>query len=121
MSETAKENLRISNNNWATNTRYKLRQAILTKYGNRCNNIDCRWVNEDGTVGCTEELALQVDHVFDDGYKHRYSNGRSAGASKFDAGKFYRMILSDTTGRFQLLCANCNWIKRGKRANRSIN
>ena len=26
--------------------------------------------------------------------------------------KIYKLVLSDTTGRFQLLCANCNWIKR---------
>ena len=40
-----------------------LRCEIVAKLGGRCSNPDCRWHNDDGTRGCTDIRALQIDHV----------------------------------------------------------
>lgn len=57
--------------------------------------------------GFTNEHALQIDHVNGDGHKERkqWSNG----------GYFCRRVVREAaSGRYQLLCANCNWIKRAE-------
>ena len=75
------------------------RTRVLAHLGGKC--VRC---------GFTDERALQVDHVRGDGYldgRHRIGN-RMAGSSS----TYYRRVVADTTGRYQLLCANCNWIKR---------
>lgn len=81
------------------------RQQVIDALGGRCSNSKCRWLNEDGTLGCHEQVYLQVDHVHDDGYldKSRRSNSYWP--------KVLREVQSGT-GRYQLLCANCNWAKR---------
>jgi predicted metal-binding protein len=85
----------------------RLKTAAFTKLGNRCNNPECRWLNADGTLGCTDRDALQIDHVLGGGVQeHR--------ALKHNHSKFHRMVIADTVGKYQLLCANCNWIKRAK-------
>jgi hypothetical protein len=81
----------------------ELRQKVLDKFGRRCNNPACQWLNLDGTRGCTEERCLQVDHVHNGGNKERKN------IKYID---YYKLILKDETGKYQLLCANCNWIKR---------
>ncbi|MES2341704.1 MAG: hypothetical protein V4597_08500 [Pseudomonadota bacterium] len=74
--------------------------------GGRCSNVSCRWVNDDGTTGCADTRALQIDHV----------NG--GGLNDLKAGQgptYYRHVTEQHvagTGKYQLLCANCNWIKR---------
>jgi hypothetical protein len=85
------------------NARYRerLRNQAFEKLGNQCANPQCRWVNEDGTQGCTDQRCLQIDHVLDDGYKERH----------LAMVVIYRKVLLDSEGRYQLLCANCNWLK----------
>ena len=83
-----------------------LRDKIFEKYGRRCNNPACQWLNSDGSRGCTEVLCLQIDHVNNTGYLDR------RGAINWLT--FYRKVLLDQTNAYQLLCANCNWIKKGK-------
>ena len=68
------------------------RNQALTALGGEC--VRC---------GFTDVRALQIDHVNGDGGKER-----SAGMSQV---KLYKKIFEDQTG-YQLLCANCNWIKR---------
>ena len=47
---------------------------------------------------------MPLDHVNGGGFaEYRKYNGYS---------RLYKKILGDTEGRYQLLCANCNWIKR---------
>jgi hypothetical protein len=85
--------------------RQKLRKSVLSFLGNRCSNSECLVVNEDGTRGCVDSRCLQIDHVNGDGSKERKQfHGHMA--------SFYLKVLADTTGCYQLLCANCNWIKR---------
>ena len=58
--------------------------------------------------GFDDWRALQIDHVNGGGKKElqskKYYNWRL----------YYRNVLSDTTGKYQVLCANCNWIKKNE-------
>ena len=77
------------------------RNKVLTKLGNRCNNPGCGWVNTDGTHGCTDPHCLQIDHVHGGGSKEVKA-----------CTAYYKKVFFDEDGNYQLLCANCNWIKR---------
>ena len=68
-----------------------LRAQVHHFYGNRC-----------ARCGFSDGRALQVDHVHADGKTHRMEVGTSA--------NYYKSIL-ENPARYQLLCANCNWIK----------
>ena len=72
---------------WSRNRRLQL----IRKYGGKC--VRC---------GFVDWRALQFDHIVGVGVRE-YRRGTS---------KYYRSILEDKSGKFQLLCANCNWIKR---------
>ena len=68
---------------------------IHEKYRPRCNSC-----------GFDRDVrALQIDHV-QGGGSAEIKGGRGAGLA------YYLRVLKDTTGRYQLLCANCNKIKR---------
>ena len=74
----------------------KTRDKVLELLGNKC--IRC---------GFNDPRALQVDHIHGGGNKKDPSRGVM----------FYRI----TKGKYdittlQLLCANCNWIKKAERA-----
>jgi putative zinc finger protein len=91
----------------------KLRIEILKKLGGRCNDPNCRWQNDDGTRGCTDCRALQIDHT-DGGGSAELRAGHGVGLAHL-----YRVrddlkwsALAGIPSRYQLLCANCNWIKR---------
>ena len=71
-----------------------LKNKILEKLGKKC--VKC---------GFSDWRALQIDHISGGGKKEIKSfknNHRS----------YYNSVLKDTTGKYQILCANCNWIKR---------
>lgn len=72
-----------------------IRIQVLNKFGSKC-----------GRCGFSDTRALQIDHV----------NG--GGKKEINTMKNYyaycKKILNDTTGMYQLLCANCNWIKRAE-------
>ena len=80
---------------YAHSRRYilKLREDIYEKYGKVC--VRC---------GFSDRRALQIDHVRGNGRAHRatFKNDYS----------YYRFVRDDETGMFQMLCANCNSIKR---------
>lgn len=69
---------------------------IFEKYGFCC-----------AKCGFKDVRALQIDHVNGDGYHDRLTNGYK-GASI----SFFSRVLADDSGAYQLLCANCNWMKR---------
>lgn len=84
----------------------EIRDQVVEVLGGRCANPDCRWMSEDGFLGCRDKIYLQVDHVFDDGYLEK---GRS------NAIVYWSRVLKQVQAgsqRYQLLCANCNWAKR---------
>lgn len=72
----------------------KLRNQCLEKYGSKCKNC-----------GFSDTRALQFDHVNSDG-----SIDLAKGI--YVSWNHYKKILNDDSGIYQLLCANCNWIKR---------
>lgn len=73
----------------------KYREEVFNLLGHECQHC-----------GFSDKRALQVDHVHNDGYlegdrgKREYRNNKQVR----DA------VLADPK-RFQILCANCNWIK----------
>ena len=72
----------------------KRRKEILAFLGDKCKRC-----------GYDEDYrALQIDHVNGDGGKDRKKYGHSASALKRD--------VHSHPEKYQLLCANCNWIKR---------
>jgi hypothetical protein len=83
-------------------TRYK----AIDKLGGRCSNPDCKWIGDDGERGCTDKRCLQIDHIYGGGKKEieSFSSGYA----------YYLNVINDETGKYQVLCANCNWIKRSE-------
>lgn len=70
----------------------RIRNSILDLFGRLCSKC-----------GFTDIRALQVDHI----------KGGGTQESKRGPVTMYRRILTDPSG-YQLLCANCNWIKRAE-------
>jgi hypothetical protein len=70
-------------------------KAIFLVFGNKC-----------GKCGFDNPLALQIDHINGGGGKEKRNGNRW----------YYKKILAEITSgnprRYQLLCANCNWIKK---------
>lgn len=81
--------------------RAEWQRKALERLGDRCSSPECSWINPDGTRGCVDRRCIQIDHIAGNGSKE----------VKAHAG-YYRKVFEDTTGAYQLLCANCNWIKR---------
>ncbi len=86
-------------NNLAIAARYrikkvslKLRNAMFRLLGSFCKRC-----------GFSDKRALQVDHVHNNGYEER---------KRYRGQNMYRHILSVGGKGYQILCANCNWIKR---------
>lgn len=88
----AREGAFVNNNLKNKEKTSKIRQQILDKYGNKC--VKC---------GFSDWRALQIDHINGGGSKEVRFLGQN---------KYFKSVLADTTGKYQLLCANCNWIKR---------
>lgn len=72
----------------------RLRDAVLAFMGGRC--VRC---------GFSDKRALQVDHIDGRGRLEHRSIGNMG---------IYKKVLADPAwaSKYQLLCANCNWIKR---------
>lgn len=95
--QTWYENNREYVNAAASKRWHDLREKFLIMYGNEC--VCC---------GEKEEAFLSLDHVNNDGSKHRKDVG--------NYGVYYDAIKIYDTSRFQILCYNCNFAKqtRGK-------
>jgi len=76
----------------------RLRDKLFAMLGDVC-----------ASCGFSDRRALQIDHVNSDGAEDRRLNGNK--------NKHLLVIRSLELGekRYQLLCANCNWIKRHER------
>jgi len=75
--------------------RHAKRAKVIAFLGNKC----CR-------CGFTDPRALQIDHVNGGGTQQRRQLG--------DSWKILDLVLKGIGGPYQLLCANCNWIKRAE-------
>ncbi len=96
-----KNSSRFSDRNKRDGLKRKLK--CFNYYSN--NNIKCICCGE------TEISMMQLDHINNDGYKHRKTlrdkNGGACGGSRM-----YRWIIkNDFPPIFQVLCANCNMSK----------
>lgn len=89
----------------ARETTARLRAEACSRLGNRCASSTCLWVNEDGTKGCTDSRCLQIDHPNGDGAKERRTFLKNSIT-------VYLKKVIENPQDYQLLCANCNWIKR---------
>lgn len=76
----------------------RLRQQAIDVLGGHCSSPTCAVLG-----GMADPRALQFDHI-DGGGRRRQQNGEHGH-------KIIKAILSGST-EFQLLCANCNWIKK---------
>lgn len=74
--------------------RLKFRLKAIEKLGGKC--VRC---------GYSDIRALQIDHVNGGGCEELRLRG-------YDSHGYHKRVIEDTTGKYQLLCANCNWIKR---------
>lgn len=73
-----------------------VRNQVFDKLGHSCNRC-----------GFEDRRALQIDHV---------NGGGNQEHSEFKSNIAYmRKVLADTSGTYQILCANCNWIKKSER------
>lgn len=80
---------------FSTNTR-EIRNEIIRLLGSKC-----------AKCGFSDTRALQIDHVYNNGSKERNAMGQRGMYIKM-----YIEIKSGNTYNYQVLCANCNWIKR---------
>ena len=79
---------------------YKLlRETVLTKFGKKCNKC-----------GFNDIRALQIDHV--------NNNGSDERRKKIAGITLLGRALKNKNNEYQLLCANCNTIKRFENLNR---
>ena len=72
----------------------KLRNFIFEILGDECNKC-----------GFKDKRALQIDHI----------NGGGAAESRKRTRNLYSVViesLNKNENKYQILCANCNWIKR---------
>jgi hypothetical protein len=81
---------------WLKHLLQERKKKIFALLGNKCAHC-----------GFSDPRALQVDHTNGGGTKERnLSRNQNA---------YYKKILTSVEkgeGKYQLLCANCNWIKR---------
>src|SRR5882672_1972397 len=100
VSEHQKKNI-ISRREYMREYSRSARIDAIKKMGGKC--IRCRF---------KDFRALQIDHVNGDGYLDNIdvSLGKSHGRQTSGIA-FLKKVLADKKGSYQLLCANCNWIK----------
>ena len=78
-------------NSWRKKMMDEYKSKAFNKLGYFCN-----------ICGFNDKRALQIDHVNEDGNKER----------KFSENYMkYKKVFEDKKGRYQVLCANCNFIK----------
>ena len=73
--------------------RDRCRQEVIEFFGSKC--MRC---------GFDDTRALQIDHIAGGGRKDR--------ASYSSIQEFYKKVIEEKANKYQLLCANCNQIKR---------
>ena len=80
---------------------WKARVNLLGIFGGKCKRC-----------GFSDIRALQIDHIRGGGTKERKSGGRNGKNLYYKLMKEISLVPEDTLKKYQLLCANCNYIKR---------
>jgi hypothetical protein len=75
---------------------FSLHKKCIDKLGGKCKRC-----------GIDDWRVLQIDHVNGGGKKEIQSYHKN-----YDWRTYYRNVIADNSGKYQVLCANCNWIKR---------
>ena len=82
---------KVEARNWCKRWRQRMRIDLIQKMGGKC--IKC---------GFSDWRTLQIDHVNSDGFKEPKGGWL----------QYRKKVLADKKNKYQLLCSNCNWIKR---------
>ena len=92
-----------------------IRQEIINLLGGRCSNADCRWTNDDGSLGCKDPDLLEIDHVYDDGFLSRRKNKKHNLVASLESLCGMLRQIKSGSDRYQLLCSCCHRAKTRKR------
>lgn len=121
-----KEKIKASSNAWYHRTKETRREAILASsrrsyrknreqklaYNKKLwQNLRFKVLEAAGGARCvncgfSDWRALQVDHVNGGGTKEMREN------RTYNNPRVYAKIIKESPEKYQVLCANCNWIKR---------
>ena len=77
------------------NRRIKLLEHVSGESPPKCN-----------TCGFDDWRALQIDHIHGDGNQETFGDGGAWGY------KLLKLTAEEVRKDYQVLCANCNWVKR---------
>lgn len=99
---------RLSQQKYRDNNREKVRASQRDSKRRKKEELHSLLGNECFKCGFKDSRALQIDHINGGGYTERKEYNRNPT-------KYYKNILNsilNKENKYQLLCANCNWIKR---------
>ena len=91
--------------NWRRNHRKSINKGVVIWFTNRRLEVIKKLGGKCARCGFSDKRALQIDHIKGGGSKENRKLGWL---------KMYKKILLDDGSNYQLLCANCNWIKRNE-------
>lgn len=111
------ERVRVAQAAWRERNRAASREAQRLREQRRRDRIKADVVSVLGgrcaTCGFDDPRALQVDHVNNDGAVDRLRFGGRTSPNNY---RFFLTVIEEVaSGRYQLLCANCNAIKEWER------
>lgn len=86
----------------------RYRERLLTLLGGKCRR------------GFNDPRALQIDHVFNDGAEDRRKLRIKKNGSGAYQNYIAHVIKNIDSGRYQILCANCNAIKEFERRQEAL-
>ena len=89
---------------YAKDKRNEIMRKLKSILGNKCSNPNCRVPG-----GMDNRFCLQIDHKDGGGNKERIAFGGG-----LQMWKYYSEHPEEARAKLQILCANCNWIKRGE-------
>ena len=100
------ENRRLSQQKYRLNNREKIKENNRKHHLKKRNELFDLLGNKCCKCGFSDKRALQIDHINGGGRSERI---------KYNTKDFHRIVLrslKNNENKYQLLCANCNWIKR---------
>jgi hypothetical protein len=106
--DRADEKSRLSQSKYRANNREKIKESNKKLHQKNRNKLMDLLGNKCSRCGFSDYRALQIDHIHGGGIKER---------SLFNTKDYHRHViksLMNNENKYQLLCANCNWIKRSE-------